>query len=103
MSDAFRVGLYIFHIAAASFYHYLTAYFYAESRNANSDDRMLRPLSILPVNAAMIAVGFGVAWLSVLRWLRPLIGLEWFTLWVALHLAASDLQPFWRKHIATER
>ena len=41
--NAFRVGVYIFHIAAAGFYHYLTAYFFAESGNTRGRDRMLSP------------------------------------------------------------
>jgi hypothetical protein len=101
MSQAFRVGIYIFHIAAASFYHYLTAYFYAESRDAQHVDRMLRPLEILLLNAGIFVLALVVAWLPQLKWLRPLLGLEWFTLWVALHLAASDLQPYWKRRFTT--
>jgi hypothetical protein len=97
MSNAFRVGIYIFHIAGASFYHYLTAYFYAESRDSQHTDPTLRTTSILLTNAAITALGLGVAWLPKLSWLRPLFGLQWFTLWVALHLAASDLQPLWKR------
>ena len=100
MSEAFRVGVYIFHIAAAGFYHYLTAYFFAESSNLSHHDAALTPTTILAVNAAIIVVGCGVAWLPALHWLRPLFGVEWFTLWVALHLAASDLQPWWKRRSA---
>jgi hypothetical protein len=100
MSNAFRVGIYIFHIAGASFYHYLTAYFYAESRDSLHADPALRPASILLTNATMLALGLGVAWLPKLNWLRPLLGLQWFTFWVALHLAASDLQPLWKRSTA---
>jgi hypothetical protein len=102
MSDAFRVGVYIFHIGAASFYHYLTAYFYAESSGWARTDALLRPAGILMVNVGTLAVGCAAAWLPVLRWLRPVLGIEWFTLWVALHLAASDLFPWWkRRSVAT--
>jgi hypothetical protein len=97
MSNTFRVGIYIIHIAGASFHHYLAAYFYAESRDSQHTDPTLRPTSILSINAAMLAFGLGVAWLPKLSWLRPLFGLQWFTLWVALHLAASDLQPLWKR------
>lgn len=103
MSDSFRVGIYIFHIAAASFYHYLTAYFYAESNNTTRLDVMLRPMSILGTNIAILLLGLAVAWLPSLQWLRPLLGLEWFTLWVAFHLTASDLLPYWKKHFSTAR
>ncbi|MBS1821347.1 MAG: hypothetical protein JST61_05150 [Acidobacteria bacterium] len=101
MSEAFRVGVYIIHIAAASFYHYLSAYFYAESSIGRGKDHALKPLSILTINVATIGIGLVVAWLPQLKWLRPLAGLEWFTLWVALHLAASDLLPFWKRHPST--
>lgn len=97
MSEAFRVGIYIFHIGAASFYHYLTAYFYAESGNNLTKDPLIRPLSILAINIMIISAGIAVAWLPALRWLRPLLGVEWFTLWVALHLAASDFFPYWKR------
>lgn len=64
MSDAFRVGIYIFHIGAASFYHYLTAYFYAESGNGQRNDFLLRPVVIVMVNGTILSAGIGVAWLS---------------------------------------
>jgi hypothetical protein len=99
MSEAFRVGLYIFHIAAAGFYHYLTAYFFAESGNHSHHDTALTPAAILSVNAVVLVFGCAVAWLPALHLLRPVFGVEWFTLWVALHLAASDLQPWWKRHI----
>jgi len=97
MSEAFRVGVYIFHIGAASFYHYLTAYFYAESGSSSQKDLFLRPIGILTTNIAIISAGVAVAWLPALQWLRPVLGVEWFTLWVALHLAASDLFPYWKQ------
>lgn len=100
MSESFRVGIYIFHIAAASFYHYLTAYFYAESRGKETD-KSLRSSTIIMVNLAMILIGTATAWLRAMRWLQPLFGVEWFTLWVALHLAASDLQPIWKRRLST--
>jgi hypothetical protein len=96
-SDAFRVGVYIFHIAAAGFYHYLTAYFFAESGNTRGRDRMLSPVAIVAVNEVIFGLGLAVAWLPRLGWMSPVFGLQWFTLWVALHLAASDLQPRWKR------
>jgi hypothetical protein len=98
-SEAFRIGVYIFHIAAAGFYHYLTAYAYAESSVARQRDRLLSPLAIPLLNASVVLAGCAVAWLQPLRWLQPVLGVEWFTLWVALHLAASDLMPWWKRHI----
>lgn len=98
-SDAFRIGVYIFHIAAASFYHYLTAYFFAESGPAREHDMFLRPSAIVAVNACIVALGCATAWMHPFAWLRPVLGLEWFTLWVALHLAASDLMPWWKRSV----
>jgi hypothetical protein len=98
-SESFRVGVYIFHIAAASFYHYLTSYFFAESGPARKRDSFLSPAAVFLVNACVIALCCMVAWWTKLHWLSPVFGVEWFTLWVALHLAASDLQPWWRRHM----
>jgi len=95
MHPAFRVGVYVFHVAGASFFHYLGSYAYGQSHSRG--DRWLRILSIVGVNAAIIGICCGAAWLTYLRWLSPLIGLEWFTLWVAVHLAASDLLPVWKR------
>lgn len=99
-SDAFRIGVYIFHIAAAGFYHYLTAYAYAESSSIQRRDLFLSPLAILSLNVGIILAGCAVGWLRPLRWLQPILGVEWFTLWVALHLAASDLMPWWKRRFA---
>ena len=54
-------------------------------------DALLRPLGIAAVNTAILAAGVAIAWVDWLRWLRPVFGVEAFTLFVALHLAASDL------------
>jgi hypothetical protein len=35
--------------------------------------------------------------------LTPVLGVGWFTLWVALHLTASDLLPVWRRRAAAAR
>lgn len=97
-SEAFRIGVYIFHVAAAGFYHYLTAYAYAESSPARAHDAMLSPMAILLLNAVIVLASCSVGWLRSLHWLHPILGVEWFTLWVALHLGASDLMPWWKRH-----
>jgi hypothetical protein len=94
MSPAFRVGVYVFHIAGASYFHYLGSYFFGRARTS---DPLLRPVAIVAVNLAVILVGWASGFISWLRWLTPLLGLEWFTLWVALHLVGSDLFPRLRK------
>jgi hypothetical protein len=95
MHPMFRIGVYVFHVAGASFFHYLGSYAYGHARN--SLDRWLRPILVAALNLTIIAICCAAAWLPRLRMLSPLLGLEWFTLWVAAHLAASDLLPIWKK------
>ena len=102
MTEAFRVGVYIFHVAGASFFHYLAGYFYAESRNADGRDRLLTAAGVAGINCAVIVAGVAIVWIPWLAWLRPVFGLEAFTLFVALHLGASDIFPWWKRR-ATSR
>ena len=95
MHPMFRIGVYVFHVAGASFFHYLGSYAYGHARS--SRDRWLRPVQVAALNLAIIAICCAAAWLPSLHVLSPLLGLEWFTLWVAAHLAASDLLPVWKK------
>jgi hypothetical protein len=95
MHPAFRVGVYVFHVAGASFFHYLGSYAYGQ--NSSSSDRWLRIGAITAVNLAIIGICSAIAWTPALHRLLPLFGLEWFTLWVAAHLAASDLLPIWKR------
>lgn len=95
MSPAFRVGVYIFHIAAASFFHYLSSYFFAQRGAATP--RRLRPGAVVAANLAMVALGCAADRASPLAPLQYILSPEWFTLWVALHLAASDLLPWWKR------
>jgi hypothetical protein len=95
MHPMFRIGVYVFHVAGASFFHYLGSYAYGHARS--SRDRWLRPIQVAALNLAIIAICCTAAWLPSLRVFSPLLGLEWFTLWVAAHLAASDLLPIWKK------
>ena len=88
----FMTGVYIFHIAAGSYFHYFGSYFVARSRT-KSNDQLLNPISILAVNLTIIAIGYLVVRSDSLHWLRPILGIQWFTLWVAVHLVSSDLFP----------
>ncbi|WP_260736190.1 hypothetical protein [Tunturiibacter lichenicola] len=92
MSPAFRVGIYVFHIAGASFFHYLSSYFYAVRRS-----RFTQPATIVAINIAFICAGIAVAHLSQLAWASVWLGPGWFTLWVALHLVGSDMLPWWQR------
>ncbi|RSL16602.1 hypothetical protein EDE15_2123 [Edaphobacter aggregans] len=95
MSPAFRVGIYVFHIAAASFFHYLSSYFFASGRS-----RLTQPWVIAVVNVVFLCAGYAVAHTGWLRWASVWLAPEWFTLWVALHLVGSDLLPWWRRSVA---
>ncbi len=92
MSPNFRVGIYVFHIAGASFFHYLSSYFYASGRN-----RFTSPATIVVVNVGFLCAGYAVAHVGRLGWASVWLGPQWFTLWVALHLVGSDLLPVWRR------
>jgi hypothetical protein len=92
MSPAFRVGIYVFHIAGASFFHYLSSYFYAAGRN-----RLTQTTTIVAINAVFVCAGYMVGHVGAMSWASVWLGPEWFTLWVALHLAGSDLLPWWRR------
>jgi hypothetical protein len=94
MSPAFRVGVYVFHIAAASYFHYLGSYFFGHARKR---DVFLNAVPVLAVNVVVIGLGYGASNWSALRWLHPLLGLEWFTVWVALHLMGSDIFPYLKR------
>jgi hypothetical protein len=52
MTPAFRVGVYVIHIAAASFFHYLGSYFYAPQNR-----RFIHPAIIVGINISIIAIG----------------------------------------------
>lgn len=88
----FLAGVYVFHIAAGSYFHYLGSYFYAQSRS-RARDVMLTPLAILGINLLIVALGYAVARYDVLTWLRPVLGIQWFALWVGTHLVVSDVFP----------
>jgi len=103
MTPAFRNGVYVFHVAGASFFHYLGSHAYGRER---THDRWLGIAPILAVNVVLVTLGWAVAagrpeeLLSLV--LTPVLGVGWFTLWVAVHLAASDILPVW-KQIASSR
>jgi hypothetical protein len=96
MHPAFRIGVYVFHVAGASFFHYLGSYAFGNAHSGK--DRWLRPAWIVLVNVAIIAICCVAAWRPEVHVLSPILGLQWFTLWVAAHLAASDLLPIWKRH-----
>lgn len=87
MHPYFQVGIYVFHIAMASFYHYLRAYQFALHKgNAKV------PLSISAILATNLALAI-IAWGSLNYSPLPIwpLDVSTFTVWVALHLVASDI------------
>lgn len=95
-SPTFMAGVYVFHIAAGSYFHYLGSYFVANARQGERD-KLLRPGAVVLINLAVVGLGVLSAWLPALAWLRPILGIEWFSLWVALHLVTSDLFPLFKR------
>lgn len=92
----FLSGVYVFHIAFASFYHYLGSYFFAQAKDPAKDPALSLP-AIAALNIAVIALGSAASHLPALSFLLPVLSIEFFTLWVAFHLAASDLHPLLKK------
>jgi hypothetical protein len=91
----FLTGVYVFHIAAGSYVHYLGSYFFANARS-KSKDVVLSPPIIVAVNVAIVVLGYFVVRTDSLQWLSKVLGTQWFTLWVALHLVSSDLYPYFK-------
>lgn len=89
-NSTFLAGVYIFHIAAGSYFHYAGSYIHALSA-----PKPLTTVSwILVINGGVIALGIAAAQHPAFSLLRPILGIEWFTLWVAVHLVASDAFPW---------
>ena len=93
-TQSFIIGVYVMHVAAASFFHYLGGYFFAQ--RGEQTRPIHRPVTIVVVNLLALLIGCAVARYDTLRPLQFLFGPEWFTLWVALHLIGSDLLPVWK-------
>jgi hypothetical protein len=94
MTPQFRQGVYVFHIAAASFYHYFRSYAFALRRQTSA----VTYLNVV-VLLNILFVVFGARALRHDR-LQPLdfvFGLPWFTFWVGLHLLSSDVFTVLRK------
>jgi hypothetical protein len=90
MTPQFRQGLYVFHIAVASFYHYCRSYGFA-LRNVRSEKNGGYLLMVSAVNLVLIGLGTWVAWHPAWRYAHYVFGLPYFTFWVGLHLISSDV------------
>ena len=90
MTPQFRHGLYVFHIAVASFYHYFRSYGFAFRRQWR-EKFSSQLVSVAGVNLALILCGSWVAWHPAWRDAQYVFGLKYFTFWVGLHLLSSDV------------
>jgi hypothetical protein len=90
MTPQFRHGLYVFHIAVASFYHYFRSYAFAlRKKMAGEVERYW--VSVFAVNLAVGALGAWIAFHPQWQWPQYVFGLPYFTFWVGLHLVSSDV------------
>lgn len=90
MTPQFRQGLYVFHIAVASFYHYFRSYGFA-LRKMRPENFGRYLLLVAAVNFTLILAGSWVAWHPQWKAAQFLFGLPYFTFWVGLHLISSDI------------
>ncbi|MBI4347328.1 MAG: hypothetical protein HY553_10765 [Elusimicrobia bacterium] len=90
MSAQFRQGVYAFHIAAASFYHYFRSYGFA-ARRVEPGGRGRYWAAVVAVNAAIALAGAAALFAPPDHAAHRVFGFPWFTFWVGLHLVASDV------------
>ena len=89
----FQQGVYVFHIAMASFYHYLRAYEYACRMSASKGQLVSKKLvaGILAVNVGVIVVGYLLTNYFAEAPTKFIFDVSYFTFWVGLHQYASDV------------
>ncbi|QDV31269.1 hypothetical protein Spb1_32130 [Planctopirus ephydatiae] len=113
MSPTFADGVYGFHVAGASFYHYTRAYAFGIARQSTGSTKLidlwLSIPRILIVQMMVISIGvlIGYAWpvkplsLASPEMLALLLSAIWapqfFTVWVGWHLLSSDVFPYYRR------
>ena len=86
MDPHFQMGLYIFHVSIASFYHYFRSYGFAMRRQTSQSYLG----GVLLINILFAALGWGALRVSGLPYLTEVLDVSIFTFWVALHLVMSD-------------
>jgi hypothetical protein len=104
MDPHFQNGLYVFHIAIASFYHYFRAYNFATHRLCQKSTPAISRavvnrylVTILLVNGLMIALGTRFIGNESLPLVNLFFDVRFFTVWVGLHLVASDGFKWYQK------
>jgi hypothetical protein len=101
----FQQGLYVFHIALASFYHYLRSYDFAGRMGILRGEPVGRKyfLSVFLVNLLVMLFGFSVVHTgSANNPLFLVFDISYFTFWVGLHQFASDLF-MWQKRLEVNK
>jgi hypothetical protein len=99
MAPQFEMGLYTFHIALASVFHYLRAYQFSQASSSQTPPVLgLKTSYIIWSNLGIVLFCTGVLHLEsiqpIFKGLINLIDPQFFTVWVALHLVASDWFSF---------
>lgn len=95
MSPQFREGVYVFHVALASFYHYLRSYDFARVAGGLDGARYFGQVAL--VNLPVILAGWVVLHRLPMPVLNLVFDVHWFTFWVGLHLVTSDVFT-WLRH-----
>jgi hypothetical protein len=90
MTPQFRQGVYVFHIAVASFYHYFQSYAFAW-RKLPADGALLNKQIVVLANLLLVGLGVAVVFHPQARAAQWVFGLPFFTFWVGLHLLSSDI------------
>jgi hypothetical protein len=95
MVPQFEMGLYTFHIAVASIFHYLRAYQFSQASSSQTRPLLgLKTSYIIWSNLGIVVFCAGILHLEsiqpIFKGLGYLIDPQFFTVWVALHLVASD-------------
>jgi hypothetical protein len=100
MEFHFQQGIYVFHIALASFYHYFRSYDFAGRMMRDTKRGANFLYGVVAVNLAVIAIAFSVVHLAVLAPLALIFDVAYFTFWVGLHQFSSDafgyLRTYWK-------
>jgi hypothetical protein len=94
MVATFADGVYTFHVAAASFYHYFRSYHFGALGETNKTRYWSE---VFIVNLLVMTLGYIILHFVAVPGLTYLFDPFWFTTWVALHLICSDVFPFFRR------
>lgn len=85
MTGYFRYGVYTFHIAAASFFHYFQSYGFA-IQNSDTSKKLIR--KFVTANIVITIILIGLTYTNLVNRFNPVL---FFTVNVATHLASSEV------------